>query len=107
MVRTATPLSWAMHSELRLGEAGDPRAALLAMVNAGVAVSLSTDATSLGPVDLFHAMHVTWYGHASSLVEMDGGRVLFDPVWSARCSPSRLIGPRRLHPPPVSLQRLR
>jgi L-ascorbate metabolism protein UlaG (beta-lactamase superfamily) len=55
------------------------------------------------PVD---AMHVTWYGHASSLLEVDGGRVLFDPVWSARCSPSRLIGPRRLHPPPVSLQRL-
>jgi L-ascorbate metabolism protein UlaG (beta-lactamase superfamily) len=52
------------------------------------------------------SMQVTWYGHASSLLEMDGGRVLFDPVWSARCSPSRLLGPRRLHPPPVSLQRL-
>jgi 5-methylthioadenosine/S-adenosylhomocysteine deaminase len=60
VARTATPLSWATHSELRLGEAGDPRAALLAMVDAGVEVSLSTDATSLGPVDLFHAMHVTW-----------------------------------------------
>ena len=60
MARTDTPLSWAMHSELRLGEAGDPRAALLAMVDAGVEVSLSSDATSLGPVDLFQAMHVAW-----------------------------------------------
>jgi len=41
-------------------EAGDPRTALLAMVDAGVDVSLSTDATSLGPVDLFAAMHVAW-----------------------------------------------
>jgi 5-methylthioadenosine/S-adenosylhomocysteine deaminase len=60
MARTSTPLSWAMHSELRLGEAGDPRAALLAMLAADVNVSLSTDATSLAPVNLFEAMSVAW-----------------------------------------------
>jgi 5-methylthioadenosine/S-adenosylhomocysteine deaminase len=60
MARTGTPLSWAMHSELRLGEAGDPRSALLAMVDAGVNVSLSIDATSLAPVNLFEAMNVAW-----------------------------------------------
>jgi cytosine/adenosine deaminase-related metal-dependent hydrolase len=60
MARTGTPLSWAMHSELRLGEAGDPRAALLAMVEAGVTVSLSVDAASLAPVNLFEAMSVAW-----------------------------------------------
>ncbi|NUS72304.1 MAG: Zn-dependent hydrolase [Corynebacteriales bacterium] len=49
-------------------------------------------------------LHITWYGHASSLVEIDGARVLLDPVWSERCSPSQLAGPRRLHPTPVSLQ---
>jgi L-ascorbate metabolism protein UlaG (beta-lactamase superfamily) len=48
-------------------------------------------------------LYVTWYGHSSALVEIDGRRVLFDPVWSERCSPSRLVGPRRLHPPPVPL----
>ncbi|GIG71532.1 MBL fold metallo-hydrolase [Phytomonospora endophytica] len=47
--------------------------------------------------------HVTWYGHASALVDMDGARFLLDPVWSDRCSPSRLTGPRRLHPVPVEL----
>lgn len=46
---------------------------------------------------------VTWFGHASVLVEIDQARVLLDPVWSARCSPSRHVGPRRLHPVPVSL----
>ncbi|PXY27960.1 MBL fold metallo-hydrolase [Prauserella muralis] len=45
-------------------------------------------------------LHITWFGHASSLVELDGARVLLDPVWSDRVSPSRLVGPRRLHPVP-------
>ena len=60
MARTATPLSFAVHSELRLGEAGDPRAALLKMLAAGVNVSLSIDATSIAPVNLFEAMNVAW-----------------------------------------------
>lgn len=50
--------------------------------------------------------HVTWFGHSSALVEIDGRRVLIDPVWGERCSPSRLLGPRRLHRPPVPLRRL-
>ena len=60
MASTRTPLSFAVHSELRLGEAGDPRAALLGMLRAGVNVSLSIDATSLHPVNLFEAMNVAW-----------------------------------------------
>lgn len=48
-------------------------------------------------------LHVTWYGHASTLVEIDGRRVLFDPVWTQRCSPSQLVGPKRLHEPPIDL----
>jgi cytosine/adenosine deaminase-related metal-dependent hydrolase len=60
MARTATPLTYAVHSEFRLGEAGDPRAALLRMLAAGVNVSLSVDATSIAPVNLFEAMNVAW-----------------------------------------------
>jgi L-ascorbate metabolism protein UlaG (beta-lactamase superfamily) len=51
-------------------------------------------------------LHVTWYGHSSAMVELDGRRVLVDPVWSDRCSPSRHTGPRRLHEPPVALRDL-
>jgi L-ascorbate metabolism protein UlaG (beta-lactamase superfamily) len=51
-------------------------------------------------------LHVTWYGHSSALVEIDGARVLFDPVWSERVSPSTLVGPKRLHPVPVALAEL-
>lgn len=51
-------------------------------------------------------LHITWYGHASTLVEIDGRRVLLDPMWSNRCSPSDLVGPKRLHPAPVDLRHL-
>jgi L-ascorbate metabolism protein UlaG (beta-lactamase superfamily) len=51
-------------------------------------------------------LHVTWYGHSSALAEIDGARVLFDPVWSERVSPSALVGPKRLHPVPVALAEL-
>jgi 5-methylthioadenosine/S-adenosylhomocysteine deaminase len=60
MARTGTPLSFSVHSELRLGDAGDPRAALLKMRAAGVPVSFSIDATSISPVNLFEAMSVVW-----------------------------------------------
>lgn len=44
-------------------------------------------------------LNIVWYGHASALVEIEGQRVLIDPVWSDRCSPSAAIGPKRLHEP--------
>lgn len=52
------------------------------------------------------ALMVTWYGHSSVLVEIDGYRVLTDPMWSERCSPSHAVGPQRLHPPPAPLEAL-
>ncbi|WP_156628854.1 MBL fold metallo-hydrolase [Mycobacterium sp. 1274756.6] len=52
------------------------------------------------------ALAASWLGHATALVEIDGYRVLTDPVWSDRCSPSDVIGPERLHPPPAALDTL-
>lgn len=49
------------------------------------------------------AAAVTWFGHSSVLVEVDGFRVLADPVWSKRVSPSATVGPARMHPAPVAL----
>ena len=47
-----------------------------------------------------------WYGHSSALIEIDGYRVLADPVWSRRCSPSHTVGPQRMHEVPVALEAL-
>ncbi|MEU5536074.1 MBL fold metallo-hydrolase [Streptomyces sp. NPDC020362] len=51
-------------------------------------------------------LRVTWMGHSSVLAEIDGHRVLFDPVWGERCSPFPFVGPRRLHPVPLPLAAL-
>ena len=51
-------------------------------------------------------LRATWIGWSSVLVEIDGRRVLTDPIWSARCSPSTLIGPKRFHAPPIALDDL-
>ncbi len=65
-------------------------------------IPLVTPAAGLPAADLA----VTWYGHSSALIELDGYRVLADPVWSERCSPSRAVGPQRLHAPPAELDAL-
>ncbi|MDQ3243973.1 MAG: MBL fold metallo-hydrolase [Gemmatimonadota bacterium] len=51
-------------------------------------------------------LRATWLGHSSVLVEIDGARILFDPVWARRASPSSLIGPKRFHEPPLALDDL-
>jgi L-ascorbate metabolism protein UlaG (beta-lactamase superfamily) len=51
-------------------------------------------------------LRITWFGHSSLLVELEGKRLLLDPVWSERCSPTRFMGPKRFHPVPIALSAL-
>ena len=51
-------------------------------------------------------LRVTWFGHSSTLIEIDGVRVLTDPIWSDRASPVEWAGPRRWYPPTIALDRL-
>jgi L-ascorbate metabolism protein UlaG (beta-lactamase superfamily) len=51
-------------------------------------------------------LRVTWMGHSSVLVEIDGLRVLTDPVWSERASPFGWVGPRRFFAAPVPFAEL-
>jgi L-ascorbate metabolism protein UlaG (beta-lactamase superfamily) len=51
-------------------------------------------------------LRVTWMGHSSMLVEIDGVRVLIDPVWDERASPMRWAGPKRFFAPPLGLRDL-
>ena len=48
-------------------------------------------------------LRVTWFGHSSFLVEIEGHRVLVDPHWSARSSPMTWSGPRRWYGPLIAL----
>lgn len=51
-------------------------------------------------------LRATWLGHSTVLIEIDGLRVLTDPVWGPRASPSRLVGPKRFQPVPLPLHAL-
>ena len=49
---------------------------------------------------------VTWFGHSTFLVEIEGCRILIDPVWSERISPVAVGGPRRWYGPLIPLGEL-
>jgi L-ascorbate metabolism protein UlaG (beta-lactamase superfamily) len=51
-------------------------------------------------------LRVTWFGHSASLVEIDGLRVLIDPVWEQRASPFEFMGPKRFFQPTLELDEL-
>lgn len=51
-------------------------------------------------------IRITWIGHASFLLQMDGWNVLVDPHFGPRASPFRFMGPKRFVPPGVALDAL-
>ena len=51
-------------------------------------------------------LRATWLGHSTVLIEIDGWRVLTDPVWGPRASPSRFVGPKRFQPIPIEIRDL-
>jgi L-ascorbate metabolism protein UlaG (beta-lactamase superfamily) len=51
-------------------------------------------------------LRVTWFGHSSMLVEIDGVRVLVDPVWDLRAAPVQWFGPKRFFAPTLGLEEL-
>ena len=51
-------------------------------------------------------LRITWMGHSTSIVEIDGVRILIDPVWDERASPTTWSGPKRFFPPPLELSQL-
>jgi L-ascorbate metabolism protein UlaG (beta-lactamase superfamily) len=66
---------------------------------------------SINPLDTWRkppnsGFRVTWLGHSTTLIEIEGLKILTDPVWGRRASPTRLAGPKRFQPVPVPLRRM-
>jgi len=64
------------------------------------------------PVDLeklnnlpANTLRVTWLGHSGLIIEIDGKRILTDPVYR-RASPFQFMGPKRFFPAPINLDDL-
>ena len=60
------------------------------------------DATALESIHE-NGVRFIWLGHSTVYLEVDGTRVLVDPVFSDRASPFRIVGPKRTHPMPMAL----
>lgn len=56
------------------------------------------------PIDT--GLRATWLGHSTVLVEIDGVRLLTDPVWGERASPLKFAGPKRFQAVPVAVSAL-
>lgn len=52
------------------------------------------------------AIQVTWIGHSTFLIQVDGLNILTDPVFSRRASPFSFAGPERLAPPGLDFKDL-
>ena len=52
------------------------------------------------------AATVTWVGHSTLLIQLEGVNILTDPQWSDRASPVSFAGPKRLMPPGVPFENL-
>lgn len=64
--------------------------------------------TNISVYDTFpeSGLRITLIGHSSLLIEIDGKRILTDPVWRERASFSQLFGPKRFFAPPLQLSEL-
>ncbi len=58
------------------------------------------------PERVARGIRVTFVGHATTLVQIDGINLLTDPVWALRSSPLTFAGPRRWRPPGIRFEDL-
>ncbi|KAK0138276.1 N-acyl-phosphatidylethanolamine-hydrolyzing phospholipase D [Merluccius polli] len=72
----------------------------------GREVVAARGAHSCGGGDSECGLRVTWLGHATVLVELDGLNVLTDPIFSQRASPVQFVGPKRYRGPPCTVEQL-
>ncbi|QBY05860.1 MBL fold metallo-hydrolase [Thalassotalea sp. HSM 43] len=49
---------------------------------------------------------VTWLGHSTFLLQIDGVTILTDPIFSERASPVSFAGPKRLSKAPIAIDQL-
>jgi L-ascorbate metabolism protein UlaG (beta-lactamase superfamily) len=52
------------------------------------------------------ALRVTWLGHSSLVLDVDGKRFLTDPLWYQRASPFLYLGPKRFFQNPLPIDSL-
>lgn len=92
--RQIPPISQPSYSDLSNPESAASKAARL----------LTVQKPDFTPCPVGKKAKVTWLGHASMLLQLSSGvSVVFDPIFSQRCSPSEYFGPIRTYQPPCQV----
>lgn len=52
------------------------------------------------------AIQITWIGHSTFLIQVDGLNILTDPLFSKRASPVQFAGPKRISDLPIEISQL-
>jgi L-ascorbate metabolism protein UlaG (beta-lactamase superfamily) len=68
--------------------------------------SLPRVASDLETIRATRDVTVTWVGHATLLIQLEGVNILTDPHWSDHASPVSFAGPRRVSAPGLSFEDL-
>jgi len=94
-----------------LRDTSGPRPSLSDFLCGGDRRAPSQPLPTVNPLPLWQqpadtGLRATWLGHSTVLVEIDGYKVLTDPVWGPRASPLRFAGPKRFQPVPIKLKTL-
>ena len=98
-----------------LRNASAPRPSLSDFLCGGTRRVPGAPLPAINPLDAWRqapssGLRATWLGHSTVLIELHDGtrlvRLLTDPVWGLRASPSQLAGPKRFQPVPVALKAL-
>lgn len=63
-------------------------------------VPLSAASFKTPPADGFR---VTWLGHSTTFIELDGLKIMTDPVFGERASPFSWLGPKRFQKAPIDI----
>lgn len=56
--------------------------------------------------DNFDEFRVTWIGHSTMLIQVNGLNILTDPIFSERASPTQFFGPKRIIEPACKIKNL-
>jgi len=72
----------------------------------GAPARVANDGSFLRANSLHSQPTVTWVGHSTLVVQMDGVTFVTDPIWSDTASPLAILGPRRLVPPGIAIDAL-
>jgi N-acyl-phosphatidylethanolamine-hydrolysing phospholipase D len=73
------------------------------MLSKGEAVSIASMENDGSHLRMAKDDTVTWVGHTTVLIQLEGKNILTDPVWASRAGPMNMFGPPRLTKPGIAL----